>query len=172
MVRLAHHERLTVWWCIQGGGFYFIPSTLLAYDLDQDALPAPPVELTVEDLLPGAEVQPAVGDRHDHFAPHDLPLQMGVGVVLAGAVVAIVADRLVRGQLLQPILVVLMEAAFIIVDEDRGGYVHSVYQYKSLPDAAFPQTFFNLRCNVDERPASRNIEPEFFSVAFHLTDLQ
>ena len=51
------------------------------------------VELAVEDLLPGAEVELAVGDRHDHLAAHDLPLQVGVGVVLAGAVVVVLADR-------------------------------------------------------------------------------
>jgi hypothetical protein len=33
----------------------------------------------LENLLPGAEVQPAAGDGHHHFPAHDLPLYMGGG---------------------------------------------------------------------------------------------
>jgi DNA repair protein RadC len=64
------------------------------------------VELPVKDLLPGAKVEPPVGDRHDDLAAHNLPLEMGIPVVLAGAVVAVAADRLVGGQSLQPLLIV------------------------------------------------------------------
>ena len=70
--------------------------------LDQHALLAASVELAVEDLLPGAEVELPVGDRHDHLAAHDLPLEVGVGVVLAGAVVPVALARLERGELLEP----------------------------------------------------------------------
>jgi len=52
-------------------------------------LSAPPVKLAVEYLLPRAKVQAAVGDRYDDFAAHDLPLEVGVVVVLGGAVVAV-----------------------------------------------------------------------------------
>ena len=141
---------------------------LFAYELNQDALPATTVELTVEDLLPGTEVQLTAGDRDDYLTAHDLPLQMGVSVVLAGAVVAIMADGLVRSQPLQPILIVLMEATFIIVDEHRSGYVHSVDECESLHDIALSQTILNLGRDVDEGPAPGNIEPEFLSVIFHL----
>jgi hypothetical protein len=57
--------------------------------LDQHPLRAPAVELAVENLLPRAEVELAVGDRHDHLAAHDLPLVVGVAVVLARAVVVV-----------------------------------------------------------------------------------
>jgi hypothetical protein len=53
---------------------------LVSNDLDQDALPAPAVELAVKDLLPRAEVEPLVGDRHDDLAAHHLSFQMGIGV--------------------------------------------------------------------------------------------
>ena len=53
----------------------------LPNDLHQHPLPPPPIELAVEDLLPGAEVEAVVGDRHDHLAAHDLPLHMRIGVV-------------------------------------------------------------------------------------------
>src|SRR5207245_8736591 len=61
----------------------------LADHLDQHALGPAAVELPVEDLLPGAEVQLAPGHRHHHLPAHDLPLVVGVAVVLAGAVVVI-----------------------------------------------------------------------------------
>ena len=51
------------------------------------------------------KVEPSVGDRHDDLAAHDLPPEMGISIVpsaplrtgLTGAVVTILADRLVRG---------------------------------------------------------------------------
>ena len=46
--------------------FRGIPS--LPEDLDQYPLPPAAVELAVEDLLPGAEVEPAVRDRHHHLS--------------------------------------------------------------------------------------------------------
>ena len=69
---------------------------LLTDDFHQDALPATAVKLAVENLLPRAKVQTAVCNRHDDLAPHDLPLQMGVAVVLAGAVMTVAADGIVR----------------------------------------------------------------------------
>jgi hypothetical protein len=44
-------------------------------------------------------VHATISDRHDDLTAHNLSLQMGVAVVLAGAVVAIAADGLVGGQL-------------------------------------------------------------------------
>src|SRR4030095_5026595 len=52
------------------------PKASLADDFHQHALFPPAVELAVENLFPGPEVQPAVGDRHDDFASHDLPLDV------------------------------------------------------------------------------------------------
>ena len=62
---------------------------LLPDDLDQHPLPPPAVKLTVEDLLPGTEVQAPVGHRDDDLAAHDLPLQVRVGVILARPVVLV-----------------------------------------------------------------------------------
>src|SRR5262249_44140621 len=58
---------------------------LFSDDLDQHSLGPPAVELAVEDLLPRAEVELALGYRHHDLAAHDLALVVGVGVVLAGA---------------------------------------------------------------------------------------
>jgi hypothetical protein len=56
----------------------------LSDNLDQNALPAPAVELTVKDQLPRAKVEPPVGDCHHHLAAHDLPLEMGVANLSLG----------------------------------------------------------------------------------------
>ena len=61
----------------------------LADHFDQDTFRASAIELPVEDLFPRPEVKLTVSDGDHHFAPHDLPLQMRVGVVLSGSVVRV-----------------------------------------------------------------------------------
>src|SRR3954447_14499514 len=51
---------------------------LLAQDLDDHALWAPPVEFGVEDLLPGAEIEATGGHGHDHLVVHQQVLEMTV----------------------------------------------------------------------------------------------
>src|SRR3990170_3154334 len=58
-------------------------------DLDEHPLRAVAIELAVEDLLPRAEVERAVGGRDDDLAAHDLALVMRVAVVFAGAIVVV-----------------------------------------------------------------------------------
>jgi hypothetical protein len=89
---------------------------LLPDKFDQHPLPPPAVELTVKDLLPGTRVEPAVGHCHHHLAAHDLALQVRVGVVLARPVVLVLADGGMRGQPLQPLFIVLMQAILIVID--------------------------------------------------------
>jgi hypothetical protein len=65
-------------------------------------------------------------------AAHDLPFRVGIGVVpsatlgtgLAGAIVAVFADRLVRSQFFWPVIIVLVQAALVVVDEHVGWNVH------------------------------------------------
>jgi len=139
----------------------------LSDNLHQHPLAAAAVELAVENLLPGAEVQFAVGDRHHHFPAHDLPLQVGVGVVLAGVVVAVLGNGGVGRQLFQPDIIVPMQTGFIVIDEDAGGDVHSVAQDQTLFDAAFPEALFHLRGDVDQGPAPGDLKPQFLAIALH-----
>src|SRR5262245_22336305 len=67
------------------------PIGLLAEHLYDQPLGPAPVELGVEDLLPGAEVEAAVGDRKNHLVVDEEVLEVGVAVVLAAGVVAVVA---------------------------------------------------------------------------------
>jgi hypothetical protein len=93
-----------------------ISSDLFTYDLDQHPLPPPAVELPVEDALPGAKVQPAAGDSNHHLAPHHLPLQVRVCIVLPGVIVPVLSDGRVGSQFLQPFLIVLVQAILVVVD--------------------------------------------------------
>jgi hypothetical protein len=90
-------------------------------DLHHHPLAAAAVEFAVEDLFPGAEVEMAFGYGDDYFAAHDLALEVGVGVVLAGAVVLVVLYGVVRREFFEPYLVIVMETALVVVDEDGGG---------------------------------------------------
>jgi hypothetical protein len=92
---------------------------LFSDDLDQHPLSAPAVELTVEDLLPRPEIQPASGDGHHDLAAYHLPLQVCVGVVLASAVMPVLVGGRVRGETLEPFLVIVVQAALVIVDQNN-----------------------------------------------------
>jgi len=96
-------------------------------DLHQNPLPPLPVKLAVEDLLPRSKVQLPLGDGDDDLAAHDLPLYVGVGVVLTGAVVVVLGRGGVGGELLQPDLVVVMQAALVVVDENRRSAMRCLF---------------------------------------------
>ena len=91
-----------------------IAQSSISNHLHQHALRTAPVELPVKDLLPGPEIQLPLGDRDDDLAPHHLPLHVGVGVVFAGAVVAVaIWGGVEGGELLEPLLVVLVQAGLV-----------------------------------------------------------
>ena len=54
-----------------------------------------------------------------------------------------------RGELLQPVVEVPVQAGFVVVDEDRGRDVHGVDQAEPLPDAAFAQAVLDLGSDVE-----------------------
>ena len=73
-----------------GRGNLFLHLQLLPDDLHQHPLSAAAVEFTVVDLLPRAKVELPFGDGDDDFPAHDLPFQVGIGVVLPRPVVMVV----------------------------------------------------------------------------------
>jgi len=131
----------------------------IADDLDEHALSSSPVELAVEDLLPRAEVELPTRDRNHYLPPHHLALEVRVPVVLPRPVVEVLRDRFVRCEPFQPTLVVIVEAALVVVDEDGCGDMHSVAKQESIFDTALSQACLHLRRDVDESPPSRNVEP-------------
>ena len=92
---------------------------------------------------------------------------MRVGVVLASVVVPVSVDRFVRGDPLQPFLVVVMQTAFVVIDEHGGGDVHGVDQTKPFLNSTFMQRFLHLAGDVDKSAAGWDVEPEFFAIGFH-----
>ena len=76
---------------------------------DQNPLAPPAVEFATEDTLLGVKVEPAVGHHSHDFAAHDLPLQACISVIFTGATVEILAGRCLWGQLLPPLVVILVQ---------------------------------------------------------------
>src|SRR5215472_13413876 len=68
---------------------FFNGEGLLTNNLDEHSFRAISVELAVENLLPRAEIELSPSYCYHDFASHDLPLEVSVGVVLAGAVVMV-----------------------------------------------------------------------------------
>src|SRR5690242_13772738 len=91
---------------------------LLTDNLDQDTLPSASIELSIEDLFPRSEIQFALRHSHDHLAPHDLTFHMRVGIVFPCVVVTVLVDRFVGCEPLQPLIIILMQSMFIIIDEN------------------------------------------------------
>jgi len=139
----------------------------IADDLDQRAFAAAAVEFAVKDLLPGTEIEAALGDGDDDFPPHDLAFQVGVGVILSGAIMVVLGSWGMRGEVLEPRFVILVQPGFIVVDEDRRGDVHGVDEAQPFLHAAFADEFFDGGGDVHETPAAGNFEPEMFGEGFH-----
>ena len=136
---------------------------LFPQNLHQHPLVPPPVELAVENLFPGSEIQFAFGDRDNNFAAHDLTFEMSIGVVFAGAVVLISVGGSVRCEFFQPDLVVVMKTWFVVINEYRGCNVHGVNEAKTFSYAATTNEFFDRGCDIHEASSSRHFEPKMFS---------
>jgi hypothetical protein len=126
------------------------------------------VELAVDYLFPGAEIEITVGNGDDNFPAHDLTLQVCIAVVLARTVMAIPGDGFVGSKPFKPVFIILMEAPFVIVDENLCRDVHGIDQHQPFLDPAFDQAGLDLRCNVEKGPPVRKIEPKFLTIGFHI----
>src|SRR5215467_3582843 len=133
----------------------------------ENALFTTAVEFAVEYLLPGAKVQPPCANRDHDFPAHYLPFNVGIRIVLTGAIVQVICGRLMRGKLFQEFLVVLEQTALVVVDENRSSNVHRVNQDQSFFYAALAQTFLDLWGDVDESPSRRDVEPKLSSITLH-----
>ena len=73
-------------------------------DLHQHSFAPAPIEFAIKNLLPGAKVQFALRYRHHHLAPHDLPFQVRIGIVLTRAIVSVLRRGLVWREFLAGII--------------------------------------------------------------------
>ena len=154
---------------------------LLPKHLDDHPLRPPAVELAVEDLLPGAQVEPAVGHGHDHLVVDEQVLQVRVAVVLAAAVMAVVARigqelarhvvrRLLparRRHLVEPLHHVLVQAWLVVVDPHRGGDVHRADERHALADAGLVDRRLDVLGDPDELAAALRVEGAVDRVRLH-----
>jgi hypothetical protein len=125
----------------------------LPNDLDQHPLapeavktPGQSFRLARKDLLPRAEIKPAVRDGNSHLAAHHAqPVQLrsasggrrrcslvALGTGPAGAVVLVLAGGRVRRQGLQPDFIVMVQAALVVVGEHACSNGHGIYEDQSL----------------------------------------
>ena len=108
---------------------------LFSYDLNEHSFLPFSVEFTVEDLLPGSEVELASRYGNDRLSAHYAAFEMGIGVILV-SVVPVLRIGLFRRELFEPYFEVLMQARFIVVYEDAGGNVHRIAEQEALFDPA------------------------------------
>jgi hypothetical protein len=73
----------------------------------------------------------------------------------------------VRGQFLEPNIVIVVESAFVVVDENRRGYMHRVAEAQSFIDAAPQKQVFDDGGDVDEAARAFDFEPEMLGQLFH-----
>ena len=141
---------------------------LFSNNLDQYSLGPSSIKFAIEDLLPRAEVQFAGGDGDDHFAPHDLAFHVGIGIVLAGAVVGIPLRRCIEGcDLFEPLFVVLVQSGFVVVDKYACCDVHRVAQNETFTDSARPYDPLNFGRDVLKGHAGRQVKSQVFGFRFH-----
>ena len=86
-------------------------ATLLTDDLDDDPFGALPIEFTVEETLPWAKVDPAIGDRQDDLVMQQEIFEVGIAIVFTCLMMAIAG--IFWCELLRPLHDVVVEAGFL-----------------------------------------------------------
>ena len=130
---------------------------LLSDHLDLNPLIPFPVKFLVEDLFPGSKIKPAFCDGHYRLPAHDRPLQMSVRIVLI-AVMVVQTVGFLRGQSFQPLLIILMQTALVIIDEYAGCDVHRVHQHQSFLDSALGNRVLYHLGDIDPAPPGRDMK--------------
>jgi hypothetical protein len=73
----------------------------------------------------------------------------------------------VRSEFLQPDFIVVVESAFIVVDENGRGNMHGVAKTEPFIHATAKDQFLNGVGDIDEAAASFDFEPEVLGEGFH-----
>src|SRR5262249_54538132 len=139
----------------------------IADDLHQHSLLPSAIKFAIKDLFPRPKVQLTFGDGNDDLATHHLALNVSVSVVFAGLIVMIAGHGFMWRELFQPGFIILMQSAFVVINEDRRSYMHGIHQHQPFDYGALTQALLNLLSYVNERTTSGNIEPKFFAITLH-----
>lgn len=140
---------------------------LLTYDLNQQPLLPLTIKLVIENVLPRAKVKLAIGNCDHHFASHDLALHVRVCIVFAGTVVLVLAMGLFRCQFFQPNLVVMVQAGFIVVDEDASRYMHRRTEREAVLNAALLHQSLDFSLDGHDSPSCGYLHPYLFGQVLH-----
>ena len=90
---------------------------------------------------------------------------MSISIVFPGSVMEVIHSRWC--QVLKPVINILYQAGFGIIDIHRRGDVHGGNQNHSFLDAAFLDSILNLAGDIDVFAALMCVEPEIFGMEFH-----
>ena len=90
---------------------------LLSDDFDDDTFGALSIEFAVEETLPWAKVDPAIGDGQDNLVMQQEVFEVGIAVILTCLVMAIAG--IYGCELLCPFHDVAVEAGFLVLDDNR-----------------------------------------------------
>lgn len=140
---------------------------LLSDDLDDDPFGALPIEFAVEEALPRAKVDPAIGDGQDDLVMQQEVFEVGIAVILTCLVMAI--GGIYGCKLLGPFHDVAVEARFLILDDNRCGEVHGRYEGQTFLDAAFTNDAFNVVGDGDDFFSFLCVEGKVGGMGFHET---
>src|SRR5438876_1266782 len=137
------------------------------HHLDDHPLPTLAVPLTVKHPLPGAQIELAVRNRHDHLVADREAPQVRGGVVLPRVVVP-VAGGIPRGDgFFEPLEDITPQAGFVIVHEYGRRDVHRAHEREALQHAALGDLSGDLVGDVDDLLPLLRVEPEIVGVALH-----
>jgi hypothetical protein len=126
--------------------------------------------VTVEDLLPGAEVELSLRDREHDLVRHEVALEMRVRVVLA-VVVPVLLGRRVRREALEPVVEVLDEPRLGVVHVDGGRDVHRVHEAEPVLDPGGCDERLHLLGDVHVVAPLRRLEGEVVGGVLHSGEL-
>jgi hypothetical protein len=135
---------------------------LLPNNLHKHSFSSATIELTVKDLFPRPKIELSFGNGNDHFPPHNLPFQMRIGIVFPRAVVVIAVDRLMRSQLFEPDLEIMVETSLVVVYEDGGSYMHGIYKTDAFLNSALSDAFLYRLRYIYESPTVWHLKPQLF----------
>jgi hypothetical protein len=118
-------------------------------------------------LFPWSEIEPAFGDGDNDFTAHDLAFDMGIAVIFAGSVVPVCGMGVIGNKSFEPCFIVMVEAGFIVIDDDTCRNMHGVDKAQTFLDAGFSESCFDFVCNIKDGSSCGDIEIKDFSVRFH-----
>jgi hypothetical protein len=143
---------------------------LFAHYFHDDTLVALSIEFRVENTLPRAEVESPCRNRNDYLVVNEQCFQMGVAICFARIVMPIVFAK--WRQLLEPLVDVFNQSAFVVIYVNTRSDVHGRNQHHTFLYATFSNDRFDLRSEVNVFAVLASVELQIFGVGFHGASLR